>query len=261
MIRTTETQYQNLRGDPLAGLLNAIVESLHAMAQPLTVVQATLEVASVNASSSAAYQKAIDDSLVQLARLVEQMEFAQELLRIAQDKPVLETIDVRTVLGIVEEDLRCVLQDAGMGLEVSVEEDVPLILASAPALRQSIFYLVLAALRHSSPGQRIRISVFLQAEAIRIGVRPEASSPGDSRALVAGSDPGAYEDRSMVLAEALLVAQGGSLEYRSLPFEADVTIPIASSSRIGTEAAAGACNSLLTVIRRGDGDSLEAVRV
>jgi len=56
---------------------------MHTLAQPLTVLRATLEIASGNACSISHYQHAIDSSLAEIARVSEAMGFVQELVRIA----------------------------------------------------------------------------------------------------------------------------------------------------------------------------------
>ena len=66
------------------GVLDTLSEGMHSMAQPLTVLRATLEVASGNASCISHYQRAIDSSLIEVSRLVETMGSVQELVRIAR---------------------------------------------------------------------------------------------------------------------------------------------------------------------------------
>ena len=66
--------------------LHALSEGMHTIAQPLTVLRATLEIASGNASCISHYQRAVDNSLFEINRLAEAMGFVQELVRIASDR-------------------------------------------------------------------------------------------------------------------------------------------------------------------------------
>ena len=256
-----DTLHRNLRGGTPGRLLDVIVESLHAMAQPLTVLQATLELAAENPPSLGNYQRAIGESLVQVTRVVEQMGFAQELLRISQYEPIFETVDVRTVLAVVNEDLRCALHDAGIGLETSIEQEIPAVVGSTSALRQCLFYLVLAALRHSSTGQKIKVDVRCRCEEVSILVYAESYPPENSSRVVNSGIPLASGDRSVVFAEALAIVQGGKLEIGPFPFAARLTLRSACAKKVEAERVGAEPNLVLTVASGAGADPLGPGRV
>jgi len=238
--------------------LDALVEAMHAMAQPLTVLQATLELAAGNASSMATYQRAIDSALIEVSRVLARMDFARELLRIVRDVPEVATLDVRAVLATVHEDLRCVLDDAGTSLRVSVEENAQLFPASESELRQCLFYLVQQALRESKSGESLGVRVSGRESEVEIVVRSELSSACNSTRFALVHDLTDCERLSMVLADALAAVQGGNLQYQMLPFEARLTFPTLSPTKVPRDQVPTAPNPSLTGARAACAESLEA---
>ena len=203
---------------------------MHSMAQPLTVLRATLEVASGNASCISHYQRAIDSSLVEVSRLVDTMGFVQELVRIARDIQAPESVCIRTVVSQVVEDLTCVLDDAEVSLKLSVPQDTPAVLAVPAGLRQCLFHLVQQAQSGASRGDVIDLCAHVDAHEMNIVIRreskPLAISPPPSRS----SCRFAPDARVMTLAEALASAQNASLQWQTYPFVARLRLPVATCS-------------------------------
>ena len=149
------------------GVLDTLSEGMHSMAQPLTVLRATLEVASGNASCISHYQRAIDSSLIEVSRLVETMGFVQELVRIARDIKTPEPVCIGTVVSQVVEDLRCVLDDAEVSLKLGVPPDTPAVLAIPTGLRQCLFHLVQQAQSGAGRGDVIDLCAHADANEVR----------------------------------------------------------------------------------------------
>jgi hypothetical protein len=216
-------------------LLDALAEALHAMAQPLTVLRATLELALGNSSSIAAGQSAMEASLGEVERVVENMGFAQELLRIMRDRPVVASVDVQAILATVREDLQRVMDEAGIALVTSIDNDASVVLASASGLRQCAFLLLQQPLHESAWGDSITVNGYVRRGEVEMVVRCESSSRKNSPSPSIALHSNVSEIRGMVLAQALAVAQGGDLRWHDSPFEACLSLPIGRSGIVETE--------------------------
>lgn len=205
------------------GLLDALSEGMHAMAQPMTVLRATLEIASGNAATVSQYQHAVDASLREMGRVAEAMGYLQELVRIARDAAQVAEVEVATVMELVEEDLRCVFNEAGVGLRVRVPGDLPKVMASAARLRQCLFHLLQHAVKKSDGTVEV-VAGAAEGE-IRIVVRANAipkprQQDGEWRGVIP----------CLALVETLAKMHGGELKWKADPFEAWLALPAAASS-------------------------------
>ena len=209
------------------GLLDALSEGMHSMAQPLTVLRATLEVASGNASCISHYQRAIDSSLIEVSRLVETMGFVQELVRIARDIKTPEPVCIGTVVSQVVEDLRCVLDDAEVSLKLGVPPDTPAVLAVPIGLRQCLFHLVQQAQSGAGRGDVIDLCAHADANEVHLVVGAEWNNLR-SHMTSGGARRSVPEARRMTLAEALASAQNVSLQWQAHPFVACLRLPVAT---------------------------------
>lgn len=198
---------------------------MHSMAQPLTVLRATLEVATEKGTSVARYQQAIRNSLVAVVRVVDAMGFVHELVRIARDVPDPVPLEIRPVLALVAEDLKCVLDETANSLQVSVADYVPKVLASAARMRQCLFYLVQHALSASAAESIIEIVVNAVDEQVQIVVGRQGSQTINDMPATTAPKPFVSVDQTLALAEALAVSQGGSLRWRTDPFAACLYLP------------------------------------
>jgi signal transduction histidine kinase len=221
---------QNALDNVSPDLLAALSEGMHTMAQPLTVLRATLEIASGNASSISHYQRAVDNSLIEVSRLAEAMGFVQELLRIAGDVSLSTPIELPAVVEGIEEDLRCVFEAAQVWLDVSWEEHLVRIQGSASRLRQCLFYLLQHAIRSTSEGDTIHLRAQPTGDGVRLVISSD-SADVQYREL-SWSDCLQWNDVApyLTLAEALARADGGRLQWKNKPFVVALWLPAARSS-------------------------------
>jgi len=196
------------------------------MAQPLTVLRATLEVASGNATEVSHFQRAIDSSLSEVVRVAETMAFVQELVRIARYTPTPAAIEIQPVLATVHEDLARILEDAGISLRLHIPDYIPPALASPGGLRQCLFYLLQQAQTEAVAGDIVEVCVRARDDSVGVLVRHEAASEIPSAQITRRSDGLAVTMRQMALAEAVAAAEQGRLWWQASPFKACLTLPV-----------------------------------
>jgi len=203
------------------------------MAQPLTVLRATLEIASGNASSISHYQRAVDNSLIEVSRLAEAMGFVQQLLRIATDASLSAPIELPAVVEAIEEDLRCVFEAARVWLDISWEERLVRIQASASRLRQCLFYLLQHAIRSTCEGDTIHLRAQPTEDGVQVVI--SSDSPHVHFRELSCSDCLQWNDVApyLTLAAALARADGGRLQWRDHPFVVALWLPAARDGASG----------------------------
>ena len=196
------------------------------MAQPLTVLRATLEIASGNATSISHYQQAIDNSLTEISRISEAMGFVQELVRVARDVPGPSAMNLAEVVATVQEDLQCVMEAASVGLELDIAHDLPTLSASPSRVRQCLFYLMQHAVRVCHSGGTIELAANQMKSDVHVVLRKWSSEPPCREG--SGWEHGLWGNviPSLILAEALARGQGGRLEWQTEPFAACLSLPI-----------------------------------
>src|SRR6266853_2758961 len=80
--------------------LRTLTASMHQMAQPLSAIQASLELALLSPTTAGQYQELAEDTLRHLCAVVESMQFAARLTRFQQ--PAADVQEVR--LSVTLED-------------------------------------------------------------------------------------------------------------------------------------------------------------
>lgn len=205
------------------------------MAQPLTVLRATLEIASGNAYSISHYQHAIDSSLAEVSRVSEAMGFVQELVRIARNVSKPTRVDLADVIATVREDLRCVLEASGVSLELDLPDDLPSVMASTQQLRQCLFYLLQHAVSLCRVGGTIDVASNRIDGELHLILRKWSSEPIGSEASARVNSWWGNLLPSLTLAEALVKGHGGHLEWQTEPFAACLSLPVAQNTNFACD--------------------------
>ena len=156
--------------------IRALSESLHRMAQPLSIVQATLELALLEPANAKEYRGIIKEALEQLRRTFEPMQFAGQLTRFQQ--PAADVGDVllsQTVEEVIT-SLHRTLESAQIGVLFSRPGRELPVRISPTRLRQMIFYILQAVQALSQPGDAMHVAV--KAHAGRLGLSIQLSPTG-----------------------------------------------------------------------------------
>jgi signal transduction histidine kinase len=176
-------------GVALAQERTPLAQLLHALNQPLTGLQCSMEVALGATRSAEQYRQGLREGLELTARMRELVEAIREVVDGQEDAgaEAEETVDLNSVLQEASLDLKPVAESRGVG--VNLVCDSPLMVgAERRRLFALAFRLIEAALGLAAAGSELRVEVGGAAATLRVlwhGERPSAFSRSDVALLVA----------------------------------------------------------------------------
>ena len=197
-----------------------VSDVFHALAQPLTALHCSLEIALMKSSDDAEhYRLAMEDALEMTKRLVDTTSFLREMAE-AEDHGTPVIVSLSALLGRVLEDLRPVLESSGNQLAVDIQAG-QWILADESKLEKALFLILDQIRSRLAEGGLLRIESFSgEEQAVVVNVLV----PGDHLLPEVG------ECRPMKLAMKALEAIGANLTIRSDQLRSDglvITFPAA----------------------------------
>ena len=207
------------------------------MAQPLAIVQGTLEIATMGATTIGEYQKAVEESLAQIERAAELLSYVKELVKINRGHDGGHAVPAIGVFGEVFEDLRCVFNESKVRLEMHCEDAMGGVAAEELQMRQALFYMLQAARSYAGEGATVKLDAGLDGDHIRVWIRTE-SARGKIVSLETVSTSSVA--RSIALADTIVTRNGGRFSFEAEPFSTRLWFPIARPAeafeqRTGTE--------------------------
>ena len=215
--------------------LKSMADSLHQMAQPLSIIQASMEVALLRKTAGEQFGEVAQTVLDQVARAVETLRFTSQLTRYQQTASDETNLLLSDVLHAAVEDLSRTLSTAQIKLALDHSGREREILFSRTRLRQLFFYILQAVQHLSQPGDLIHIG--LQAHAgnikLRIFQSPERTT---ANAPAPKASDESFATRSLALAEAIVVSAGAEFQLNRSPLLIVVDFPV---RRPGKHPAAG----------------------
>jgi len=201
-------------------------EASHQLRTPLTGLRVRLE--NALATSGTAREEAMADAIGQVDRLEGTID---DLLNLARDiDPRGAALDVASLLAATERAWHGRLAAAGRPLRVAAVEALPVVRASAAALRQVLDVLVANAAEHGTG------AVTLRARPAGGGVVVEVSDEGlgvdgDTEAVFRRrSVPGTGRGLGLALARSLIEAEGGRLFLRAAGRSPTFSVVLPASS-------------------------------
>jgi hypothetical protein len=211
--------------------LRTLSTSMHEMAQPLSTIQASLELALLSPTTAGQYQEIAEDTLRHLWAVVESMQFAARLTRFQQPAADVQDVRLSVALEDVISDLRLTLDSARIQLQIQRCEHEPPLRISATRLRQMLFYLLQVVECRCQPGDRMQIDIqALKSHLVlRIRQTPGENSLPDGARL----SPQAEVDRALALAEAIVTSEGGEFGVTTNPLLIVADFPVRPEHRAG----------------------------
>jgi hypothetical protein len=210
--------------------LKSLSAGFHQMAQPLSIIQASMELALLRKTTGEAFGEAAQSVLDQVARAVETLRFTSQLVRYQQPASDEANLLLSDVLHEVVEDLSRTLSTAHIKLALDHSGCEREIQFSRTRLRQLFFYILQAVQHLSQPGDVIHIS--LQAHAGNIKLRI-FQSPERTTAIAPKTSDESFATRSLALAEAIVAGAGAEFQLNLSPLLIVVDFPVRRQRKHG----------------------------
>lgn len=208
--------------------LKNLSTSLHQMAQPLSIIQASLELALLRKTTGEPFREVAETVLDQLGRAVETLRFTSQLTRFQQPATDVTNILLSDVLHDVVEDLSRTLSTAQIKLALDHSGREREIQFSRVRLRQLFFYILQAAQHLSQPGDIVHIG--LQAHAGNIKLRIFQTPEHAVQTAPKTSDE-SFVTRSLALAEAIVASAGAEFKVNISPLLITADFPVRRQSK------------------------------
>jgi signal transduction histidine kinase len=195
--------------------LRTLAESMHQMAQPLSTIQASLELAVLSPTTAAEYKEIAENVLAQLRSAVDSMQFAARLSRFQRPAIDVREISLSFALQEVISSMQRTLDTAEVKLVVRGLEREPLISASPTRLRQMLFYVLQAVQHYSQPGDLAKIEMDGTASRLRLQIQHVAAKTAQIVRPLSPQDE--ITDRALALADAIVTSDGGTFSVSTSP--------------------------------------------
>ncbi len=208
----------------------ALSDSLHQMAQPLSIIQASLELALLRETTGEAFREVAENVLHQLSRAGETLRFTSQLTRYQQPATDVTSIVLSDVLHGVIADLSPILARAQVKLAIDHsgrgrEREIQF---SQGRLHQLFFYILQAMQHRSQPGDIVHIG--LQAHAGNVRLRIFQTPQRTAQATPKESDE-SLPTRALALAEAIATSAGAEFRVINSPLLIIADFPIRRQTR------------------------------
>ncbi len=204
-------------------LVQALAEGMHALAQPLGVLQGTLETAMLENRSAAELQQAVDTSLAEVERAAGLLGYLQQLLGVCRHRTEPVPVDIAKVLLSVVADLKLVFDEAGVEVDVQCPASLPLLYAVRARLREALFYALQAAHGAAQRGQCVRVRASAKESSVEIVFENR------ERWLTQESLATGATSRKLTLAQMIVLGQHGEFVWDGEPFSVRLSLPLAAA--------------------------------
>ncbi len=212
------------------------------MAQPLSIIQAALELALIKPTTAKQYKTIAKEVLEELRRAVEPMHFVGQLARFQQPASDVADVLLSQSLEEVISDLHRAMEAAEVGVLFSRPGREQPLRTSATRLRQMLFYVMQAVQILSQPGDVVHIAV--KARAGHLALRIQHSRHAEKPKAGAKAAEDVRASHALALAEAITTTAGGEFLVTTRPllivadFEVKRDRQKTSASKLKLEAAA-----------------------
>ena len=198
-----------------------IADALHAIAQPLTVLQVRLDPTVTEEMNAEELRTLMADSAGQVGRLCNLFGYMQGFIVAHNTEPDFSEQDVGVMLEHVAEGMSLFYQEAQKKLCLRLPKDRQLVVVDQKRVYQALSRILLVAFEVSLAGDVVELTGTPCSEGVRIVVRKRETY----RAL------GKESALKLALAEANIERQGGKLTWSAEPFHVEIELRTAGSSR------------------------------
>jgi hypothetical protein len=216
------TSDQSWPADGSAKFHRELANGLHAMAQPLTMLRAAMEVLTMPASAGVDRRRYLEISAGAVERTCDVFTNLQDLVAASIVEADHTPFDLWDVISPVIEDRRRLLQGSGVAIAAAKGEAWQPIWGDAGRTEQAVAVTLQMAGNLASKGDVIELSGSVENGFIELTLRNTRrhGKPVDSTARLC-----------LALAEANIVSQHGRYEFAEDPFRVSLALPVQTSGR------------------------------
>jgi signal transduction histidine kinase len=209
--------------------LKTLSTSLHQMAQPLSIIQASLELALLRETTSGEpFREVAECVLEQLGRAVETLRFTSQLSRFQQPASDVTSVLLSEVLQNVIEDLSHTLSTAQIKVALDHSGREREIQFSPVRLRQLFFYILQAVQHLSQPGDIVHIDLQTHAGNIKLRI---FQTPDRAAHPTPNASDESFATRALALAEAIVTSTGAEFQVINSPLLIIADFPVRRQSK------------------------------
>jgi signal transduction histidine kinase len=146
-----------------------ISDTFHVLAQPLTVLRATVELGLIKVPDDQTARQVLEDCLYMIDRLMQDLAIFRELASLDEPPPIWPC-DGHTLLENCVEEMRPVARDSEISLRVDAEQAC--IECNEPMFQRAIFVLLDAMIASATRGDEIVISLRKEVSGILFEAGP-----------------------------------------------------------------------------------------
>ncbi len=208
--------------------------SLHCLAQPLSIIQASLELALLNPTTVEQYREVAEGALREVARATEAMRFTAQLARFHQPATDVSDLLLSTEVAGALANLGRTLDSAGIRVLFAAPEHEQSVHFSVTRLRQLLFYIVQAVRDLSKAGDVVRIEIQGASDDQVLKISRMTEGQRDNCVKMTAQDSQA--NRALALADAIVSSGGGNFEFTTHPLAMNAVFPPMREERLNATA-------------------------
>jgi hypothetical protein len=191
-----------------------VADALHAIAQPLTVLQVRLDPAVAEEMDAVELRTLVAESSQQVERLCNLFGFMQGFIVAQVTEPDLSEQDVGLILDHVAEGMSLFYHEGGKSLRLRLPDKRQVVLVDRTRMYQALSRILLVAFEVSLANDIVELTASLTGNEVSIVIRNLETY----RAL------GKESALKLALAEANIERQGGSLTWTAEPFRVEIAL-------------------------------------
>ena len=213
-------------GDDSGKFYADLANGLHAMAQPLTILRAAIEVLNLPPGAAIDPGRYLEISAAQVERTCRLFTNVQDLVTARNIAAVRTGFDLAALIGPLIEDRRILWQASGVAIAVARQQTATPILGDDSRTRQALAAILEIASELAVRGDVIELQISRAGSSVQLAIentRPHGRRLEASMRL------------SLALAEANILSQEGTYEFVFDPFRVCLTLPIDELAASGPE--------------------------
>jgi C4-dicarboxylate-specific signal transduction histidine kinase len=210
--------------------LRKLSENVHELAQPMSIIQASLELSLLSPITAEQHQDVAKNVLREVRRAVECMQFIGCLTRFQQPAADVQRVPLRSVLESVISDLQRTLDAAQVEVLLCRSEHNPSVQISPTRLRQMFFYVLQAVQGCSRPGDLVHIEIQQQAGHAVLWIEQSRGKNELAECSEAFPVSDTIGERALTLADAIVRNAGGQFRVTTNPLLVVADFPLGAEA-------------------------------